>query len=237
MTDFGYRDPYVGIMKGVILSRALGVTLVDLCHLVPAQQVESAAFFLGASIPYFPDDTLFVAVIDPGVGTKRSVLWGRNKRGQQFLVPDNGLLDRVGAISVRRVTNRSLFLPQVSATFHGRDIFAPIAAALANGLNPEGLGPVAAPVRRLKKKTACSVLHVDHFGNAVTSISGAAVARGKTIWIGKNKIGPLKKTYSSVKPGAALALVGSYGLVECSVRDGDFAAKFNVRSGDRVYVR
>jgi len=237
MTDFGHQDPYVGIMKGVLLSRAPGAMLVDLCHEIPGQRIDVGAFFLSASLAYFPDETLFVSVIDPGVGSTRSVLWGCNARGQQFLAPDNGLLDSVGLISARRVTNRSLFLSEISSTFHGRDVFAPTAAALACGLDPVKLGPKVKPPRRLKKTATNSVLLVDRFGNAVTNVRPELVARGKSVWVGTEKIGPLQKSYSSAKPGAALALVGSYGLVECSVRDGDFASIFKVNPGDPVYVR
>lgn len=236
LTDFGHQDPYVGIMKGVLLSRAPGATVVDLCHEIPGQRIGVGAFFLKAAIAYFPNETLFVAVVDPGVGSKRSILWGRNKRGQQFLAPDNGLLDDVGIVSARRVKNRSLFLSEISATFHGRDIFAPTAAALACGLDPVKLGPKVKPPRKNKKGASRSVLLIDRFGNAVTDIHPESV-RGKSIWVGKKKIGSLQKTYSSVKPGALLALIGSYGLVECSVRDGDFASVFKIKPGDRVHVR
>ncbi|PIP83550.1 MAG: hypothetical protein CO113_05445 [Elusimicrobia bacterium CG_4_9_14_3_um_filter_62_55] len=240
LTDFGLRDPYVGMMKGVLLSRAPGVPVVDLCHELPPQRVGAAAFFLAASARFFPEGTLFVSVVDPGVGTGRSVLWARGRK-RQFLAPDNGLLDALAGedkpLEFRRVTNTRLFLPEISRTFHGRDVFAPVAAALVSGLDPSRLGPKARPRRRLKKVPARGVLHVDAFGNCVTTLKAAQVGKGKAVWAGGVRLGSVKKTYASVPPGTPLALVGSYGLVELSVRDGNFAAQYRIQPGDPVYVR
>jgi S-adenosylmethionine hydrolase len=240
LTDFGHRDPYVGMMKGVILRGAPGAAIVDLCHEVPPQDVGAAAFFLASSVRYFSHDTLFVCVVDPGVGSSRAILWAKSRR-HQFLVPDNGLLDRLDSedrpVEIRRVTNKRLFLPEVSRTFHGRDVFAPVAGALLSGFAPDRLGPKARPPRRLPKGSARGVIHVDHFGNCVTTLRAADVKRGAAVWIAGRRIGALKKTYASVRPGTPLALVGSYGLVELSVRDGDFAAEFKVQPGETVHVR
>lgn len=240
LTDFGLRDPYVGMMKGVLLSRAPGVPVVDLCHEVAPQRVSAAAFFLAASAPFFPENSLFVSVVDPGVGSGRAVLWARSRRAS-YLAPDNGTLDALSGrdrpLEFRRVTNRELFLPSVSRTFHGRDLFAPVAAALASGLDPARLGPKVRPPRRLAKGPLRGVLHVDHFGNCVTTLKAAQVGKGRGVWVGGLRVGPLKETYASVPPGKALALVGSYGLVELSVRDGNFAAQYRIQPGDPVHVR
>ncbi|MDE2238229.1 MAG: SAM-dependent chlorinase/fluorinase, partial [Elusimicrobia bacterium] len=141
LTDFGLQDPYVGVMKGVIADLAPRAKVVDLCHGLPPQDVRGAALFLRQSAPYFPKATLFVVVVDPGVGSDRRVLYARTRR-HSFLAPDNGALSWLPdpVLEWRSVVRRSLFLAQVSSTFHGRDLFAPVAARLSRGLPPSRLG-------------------------------------------------------------------------------------------------
>ena len=144
LTDFGTSDPYVGVIKGVVLERRPDAAIVDLAHGIAAQNVRQAAFVLMQSLDYFPGGTLFLCVVDPGVGSDRRILWARGSR-HQFLAPDNGLLSwveqRETLRELRSVTNRKLFNEPVSPVFHGRDIFAPVAAALAGGAAPDTLGP------------------------------------------------------------------------------------------------
>jgi S-adenosylmethionine hydrolase len=180
-TDFGTEDEYVGVMKGVILSIAPEVRLVDLSHQIPPQDVRRAAFLLMNAVPYFPPDTVHLAVVDPGVGTERRPLAVRTPAGT-FVGPDNGLFSWVlarvpewGAVEIREPAYR---LPLVSSTFHGRDIFAPAAAYLAAGVPLERLGPrLTDPVRLPPPRLEVSdfavkgeVLYADRFGNLVTSI-------------------------------------------------------------------
>lgn len=248
LTDFGHRDPYVGIMKGVILSRAPAARITDLCHGISAQDVRQGAFALMSAVDYFPAGTLFVCVVDPGVGSRRAVLWARGRR-HEFLAPDNGLLswvaEREPLREVRRLAEPALFLPEVSGTFHGRDIFAPVAAALVGGVRRERLGPRRGRMRRLPfprprrrgRSLQGEVLAVDGFGNAVTNLVPGGLRRGAAIECRGEKLGPLKASYASVRPGRALALAGSHGYVELSVREGSFAERFDVRVGEPVHAR
>lgn len=241
LTDFGLSDPYVGIMKGVILSRAPKAQLVDLSHGVPPGDVRAAAFTLKVSVPFFPLGSLFVCVVDPGVGSKRRVLWARSAR-HQFLAPDNGLLSWLegddALVEVREVANESLYLPRVSKTFHGRDVFAPVAAKLGGTLSPVMLGPKADAWLKLPAPEAAQgrgeVLVVDRFGNAVTSLRPEQVRAG--VRFKELDLGPLCTHYAEAPEGRPLALVGSSGYVELCLRDGDFARKTDARPGDPVHA-
>ncbi|MFH1725044.1 MAG: SAM-dependent chlorinase/fluorinase [Elusimicrobiota bacterium] len=247
LTDFGHKDPFAGIMKGVILARCPWARVVDLCHGVPPQDVRAGALRLMAAVPYFPKGTLFVCVVDPGVGSERAILWARGARGQ-FLAPDNGLLSWASRVEplreVRRVANARLFLDEVSRTFHGRDIFAPVAAALACGVPPSELGPrrrklVRLPfpeARRRGGRVRGEVIAFDGFGNAVTNLRPADLRPNVSLEACGLALGPLRRAYASVPSGGPLALVGSYGFVELSVRDGNFAAKYRVQVGEPVFA-
>ncbi|MBI5623866.1 MAG: SAM-dependent chlorinase/fluorinase [Elusimicrobia bacterium] len=247
LTDFGLQDPYVGVMKGVILGLSPRARIVDLAHGVPAQDVRSAAFSLMSAAPFFPQGSLFVTVVDPGVGTGRRILWARGRRWQ-FLFPDNGVtgwVERVEPFSeVREVSSKDLFLPVVSSTFHGRDIFAPVAAGLSRGLAPAKLGPRTRSWEALcfpepeigRTKTAGEVLVVDRFGNAVTNIPFEAAGKGGVVGFRGRRIGEVRSSYACVPPGTVLAVRGSWGFVELSVRDGDFAGRYKASPGDRVEV-
>jgi len=234
LTDFGAQDPYAGVLKAVILSRCPGANVVDLCHGVGPQDVRQAAFVLRSSAPYFPDGTLFVCVVDPGVGSSRAVLWARSRR-HAFLAPDNGLLAWLGGderlLEVRRVTNRALFHPKVSRTFHGRDIFAPVAAALAGGLSPSRLGPRTRGLVRLRFPRRGEVLFLDRFGNAVTNLRPADL-RGARRLEASGTFFPLRTHYGAVDRGLPLALVGSSGFIELAVRE----ERTGLKAGDPVYA-
>ena len=245
LTDFGRQDPYVGVMKGVVLSFCPQAVIVDLCHEVPPQDVDAAAFFLRASAPYFPQGTLFVCVVDPGVGSGRRILWARTAR-HRFLAPDNGLLGWLKAplLEVRSVEDRGLFLPEVSATFHGRDIFAPVAGRLAQGLPPGRLGPRIQVYERrpfpVPRKSARGVsgriLLVDRFGSAVTNLAAEHLGSAKFVSFKGRRL-PLRSHYAQAKPLEPLAIIGSSGCLELALRGGDFSRAFKARPGDEVHAR
>jgi len=248
LTDFGHQDPFVGVMKGVLAGRCPEAQVIDLCHEVPRQDVRAGALHLLAAVPYFPDGTLFVCVVDPGVGSRRRVLWARGER-HAFLFPDNGLLswaERVEPLrEVRKVSSKRVMLRPVSSTFHGRDIFAPAAAALLRGLDPALLGPRIASRVRLrfpvprgsKRGLRGEILGLDRFGNAVTNLRRGDVPRGAALFVGDRPVGPLRRAYASVRPGRPAVVVGSAGFIELSVRDGSFAERFNAGAGEAVHVR
>lgn len=229
LTDFGLSDHYVGTMKGVILGLAPEARVVDLCHDVPPQDVAAAAFRLRAAAPYFPTGTIFVCVVDPGVGSERRIVWARGKSGRQYLAPDNGLLSWLdeGLDELRSVENAEWRLRPTSATFHGRDVFAPAAARLSRGEDPARLGPAIETIQAFEWPQD-AVVAVDRFGNAITSVreAGRVRFRGKAV--------PVKRTYADAEPGTPLALVGSSGLLELSVAGGSFARDFGAKVGDRV---
>ena len=250
LTDFGLRDTYVGVMKGVLLRAAPGVTAVDLTHDVPPQDVRAAAFHLRHAWRWFPEGSVHVAVVDPGVGSARRILLAQQE-GQVFLAPDNGLLSGVLApgAEVRALDVERVALPARSRTFHGRDVFAPAAGCLAAGLAPAEASVPAGDWLRLEWPRACAreqggfeaaVELVDHFGNAVTTLTAAeldpARARGWVAEAGGRDL-PVAGTYSEAAPGQALALLDSFGCWEIAVRDGDAARRLGLARGTRVVFR
>ncbi len=262
LTDFGLRDPYVGQMKGVILGIAPEARIVDLTHDVPPQDVGAAARILQESWTYFPEHTVFVSVVDPGVGTDRACLCvGAEMRW--FLAPDNGLLgflqeeERIDCAF--RIENRRLMLPEVSSTFHGRDIFAPVAAHLAGELDVAELGPVVdriveidepRPTRLAAGTMLGEVVHVDRFGNLITNVeaqhlrtlvydmhgSAPLEACGLFIEAGEHSVGVLERTYGSVPSGTSLALIGSSGRLEVAVNGGSAAQALGLAVGTPVRI-
>lgn len=247
-TDFGLVDPYVGLVHGVILSRAPAARVVDLCHAIPPQDVARASFVLAHARAYFPPGTVHVAVVDPGVGSARRLLVAEDGEAA-FLAPDNGLLAPVlsAAARVRELDAARFALPQPSRTFHGRDVLAPAAAAIAAGLAPlaAGLG-AELPFARAEPPRArlagdageAEVLFADHYGNVVLSARAADLGqpeRWRVEWSGQSL--RVRDCYADAAPGEALALVNSYGHVEIAVRDGDAAAFLGLRPGRRVELR
>ncbi|MBI5630958.1 MAG: SAM-dependent chlorinase/fluorinase [Elusimicrobia bacterium] len=243
LTDFGARDSYAGIMKGVIASLSPRALVIDLCHEIPAQDVRAAAFQLRAGAPYFPKNAIFLCVVDPGVGSARKIIWARTAE-HQFLAPDNGLLSWLESpiLEIRELSNPKLWLSQVSATFQGRDILAPAAGHLSRGGKPAALGPRTAEMRRIPFPRALAasgrvkgeILCVDHFGNAVTNISRAELPHAWPIQFRGRHVGAIRSHYASVPAGASLALFGSSGFLELSVRQGSFAREFKASVGDPV---
>ena len=230
LTDFGHQDPFVGIMKGVVAGIAPEARVVDLCHDIAPQDIRGGAFALRQAAPYFPDGTIFVAVVDPGVGTGRRALVTRTKR-HLFVGPDNGLLSWLPdpILEARSAEAPELFLPRVSSTFHGRDVFAPLAAHLAAGAEFKAVGPAVRDARMLPWPDE-EIVAFDRFGNAITSLKKKAARvryKGHEIQV--------VRTYADAKEGEPLALMGSSGLIELSVRNGSFAAQFDAKRGDKVH--
>jgi S-adenosylmethionine hydrolase len=250
-TDFGTADGYVGAMKGVILSLAVDATLIDISHAVPPQDVRHGARVLATAAPFFPSGTIHVAVVDPGVGSARRGIALQTPRAC-FVGPDNGLLapflpERTACVAL---DNPALQRHTVSATFHGRDIFAPAAAHLANGLPVTALGPpvndpLAPPdpkPRRLAGGRLCAeVVYVDRFGNLVTNVGpltelGETTIEDMRVIVSGESLA-VRRTYTDVAPGALLALVGSDGYLEVAVREGSAAERLELGVGAAVEVR
>ena len=251
-TDFGLQDPFVGIMKGVILSICPSACLVDLTHDVEPQDILGAALALEAALPFFPDGTVHLAVVDPGVGSARRPLAVRI-RGHYLVGPDNGVLTPALLGSQRTavaLTAPEYRLPQVSRTFHGRDVFAPAAAYLAAGIPLERLGPtVADPVlrpiagSRLEGETLVGeVLAVDRFGNLLTSIEATALAGFAgggpvVVEVAGQPVAGLVDAYADGGDGRPAAIVGSTGRVEIFVRCGSARQALGVGRGAPVRIR
>lgn len=251
LTDFGTRDAYVGIMKGVALGICPTARLVDLTHEVPPQAVPVGALLLRSAVESFPDGTVHLAVVDPGVGSARDAVAVITARAC-LVGPDNGLLApaaaALGPYTVRRLTCEELFRRPVSQTFHGRDIFAPIAAHLAAGMPPQRLGPqvpalqpLALPEPRVESNAVHGeVIYVDHFGNLITNIGAAALRafrpQNLSVRIAETMISPLASSYAAVPAGMALALIGSWGTLEVAVRDGRAADALHAGVAARVTV-
>jgi hypothetical protein len=247
-TDFGTTDPFVGIMKGVIATRAPGVPVVDVSHGVPPQNVLAGALILRAAAPYFPPRTVHVAVIDPGVGTDRRAICIETAEAC-FIGPDNGVLtlaaplDRV--IRVVEITDERFMLSPRSLTFHGRDVFAPAAAAVATGTPLTELGPeqdeidyvdLPAPVRD-GTVIRGEVIYVDRFGNLSTNIEATMLpAELDHVEVGNHSIVRFVTTYATVEPLDLLVLVNSWGLLEIARRNGDARATLGVDVGAPVTV-
>lgn len=251
-TDFGTADGYVGAMKGVILSLASDVTLVDISHDVPPQDVRHGAHLLATVAPYFPVGTVHVAVIDPGVGSARRGIALQTSRAT-FVGPDNGLFtpfvrQRVACVAL---TNPAAHRYPVSPTFHGRDIFAPVAAHLANGLSLAELGspvedplalPEPGPQRLPGGRLRAQVVYVDRFGNLVTNVrlqewTGEGVGPSRIRVVIDDMALDVRRTYADVEPGALLALVGSSGYLEVAVREGSAAERLGLGVGATVEVQ
>ncbi len=255
LTDFGLQDEYAGVMKGVILSVHPAAVIVDISHQIDPQDVRQAAYMLRSSWPYFPAGTVHVTVVDPGVGGKRCILAAQYS-GHFFLAPDNGILSLLAEDGdfdcLIRVENSEYFRNKVSRTFHGRDIFAPVAAHLASGVKPENFGPIM-DVSRIKmiesEKPFVSekgeiigkIVSTDRFGNLVSNIREdmlreAGDSRKMEIHISSCKIEGLSESYDSAAIGQPLAVIGSRGFLEISVNCGHAGQYFGVEKGGCVVI-
>jgi len=253
LTDFGLEDGYVAAMKGVVATIAPEARLVDVTHLVPPQDVAAARFRLLTIAPYFPAGTIHLAVVDPGVGTARRPVAIRSAGGSYFVGPDNGLL--LGALetdppvlAVELSEPRFWRSPTPSATFHGRDVFAPVAAHLARGAAIEEFGAAIAPDtlvrlelgrwKMLPGGAEGTLQAVDRFGNLISSIPGSVLA-GHAAWSAsiRERTVAGHRTYGEVAVGQPLALVGSHGFIEVAVHRGDARSALRARVGDPVHIR
>ena len=253
LTDFGLQDGYVGIMKGVIWGIAPGVQIADISHAVKAQDILQGALTLRRAVPYFPARTVHVAVVDPGVGTSRRELAGR-LGGQYFVGPDNGLFSLVleqaeaqgEVVEWVHLTRGEYWLPQVTAVFHGRDIFAPVAAHLANGVPLNTLGePVYDPVRlrlpqpqREAEGWSAQVMHIDHFGNLATNLGRDQIGPAQSIVIRIKgvEIQGIVQAYGGELPGEMVALFDSSDLLSIAIVNGNAAQMLQATVGDPVEV-
>jgi hypothetical protein len=240
ITDFGTVDGYVGEMKGVLLAGARDAEIIDITHDIPPQDVERGRLTLARVWRRFPAGTIHVVVVDPGVGSSRNAI-AVSSDGHFLVGPDNGVLSPALLSASARAVSLSVS-PHASATFHGRDVFAPAAAALARGGALEAIGIEAKdlvirrtpePTRRADGAIEGEVIFIDRFGNAVTNLVGV---RGGVIEVGTLTI-DLRRTYSEVEAGRPLALVGSTGLLEIAVRDGNAAKALGLERGRVVALR
>jgi S-adenosylmethionine hydrolase len=258
LTDFGIEDEYVGVMKGAILSRHPQAIIVDLSHQVSPHRVLEAAYILEASYRYFPKGTIHTIVVDPGVGTDRKIIVLR-KDEHVFIAPDNGVLTMIsetgGIEFVIMVENDDYFLKPVSETFHGRDIFAPVAAYLSKGLDPGQLGTAISPdqLTRVeivkpyisdKKEIIGNIVAIDHFGNLISDIDRGMITKFRkdlpcnrvVVEVSGQSISGLSKGYEANDYGRPLALIGSRGYLEIAVCRGSAREVFHAQIGDRIRV-
>ena len=251
LTDFGLKDNYTASMKGVILGMSPHARMVDVSHLVPPQDIRSGAFLLGRVYRDFPPGTIHLAVVDPGVGTSRRGL-AMKAGGYFFVGPDNGLfswiLRKEPVWSAHSLEDPAYWRRVVSRTFHGRDIFAPVAAHLANGVDVAAFGPACSPILARwsspeagENELAGEVVYVDHFGNAITNLTREALdlfapSDQWAVTVAGRSIARAAEAYGDEAPGSVMALIGSDDHLEIAVNRGDAAGSLGVRTGSPVSV-
>ncbi len=252
LTDFGTKDYYVSAMKGVILSINPKCLLIDISHEVPKQDVKEGAFILGNAFSYFPKGTIHLAVIDPGVGSERKPILIRTEN-YFFIGPDNGLFtiaamkDRVR--KVIQLTNKRYFLSNISSTFHGRDIFAPVAGYLSLGIKPDVFGKEIGKWVKLDfsgpnikgDKLLGEIIHIDSFGNLISNIDQDRFlkfinAHSFSIKVKNRKVSHIKRGYWEGRDKELIALFGSGGYLEIAVKDGSAKSILNAKKGDSIIV-
>lgn len=253
-TDFGLRDPYVAEMKAVILSINPNVTIVDVSHQIEKFNVRMGAYVLASAVPYFHKGTIHVGVVDPGVGTKRHPVVIQTECGY-FVGPDNGLFALAvknieGKMQMRKIANQKFMLLEMSDTFHGRDIFAPVAAYLAKGTPITDFGPKISQIRTLafariiRKRDSFlgEVIHIDDFGNIITNFGARELEAVKTKSSVSVKVKNVKltlklcKAYGDVEKQQPLAIIGSHNFLEISMNQGSAANVLKVEAGDEVVL-
>ncbi len=246
-TDFGQRDSFVGAMKGVVLGIAPQVRIVDIAHEINPGDIRAAAFALMTAAPFFPPGTIHLVVVDPGVGSARKAIAIQCTEAT-FVGPDNGVLAWAikdeSSLEVRSLNNPDLRLPRLSATFHGRDLFAPAAAWLAQGRPFAEIGPELDDFHRLDwpsvtpvgKDWQTEIIYVDVYGNAITALSGEKAADKQSVILPGDQRVPISAFYSAVPKGSPLAVVGSSGFLEIAINGGNAAETFNLRPGTEVLV-
>jgi S-adenosylmethionine hydrolase len=243
-------DPFVGIMKGVILGIAPGARIVDITHDVGAYDISEAAFVVSSSYRYFPAGTVHVVVVDPGVGTERRPI-AALARDHYFVAPDNGVLsfvlhsDAEPPPAVHHVSNQELFPGTVGHTFHGRDIFAPIAAHLSTGIHLDSVGEritdfISRPLPRAKPRAggglSARVIRIDRFGNIITDLHPADLGKNFNIRIGGREVKRLCRTFTEAEPNEFFAIEGSTGYIEIALNQGSAADRLKVMRGAEIEV-
>lgn len=238
-TDFGWQDNYVALMKAVIAGINPAAATIDVTHDIPSFGTKAAAYVLESSFRYFPSGAIHLAVVDPGVGTKRRPLLIETLN-HFFIGPDNGLfgfLDRTEIIGVYQLNKKKYHLKVVSRTFHGRDIFAPVAAYLSLGVIPRELGSPLRQfsqsdsflIKKIGNKVIGELIYIDKFGNLVSSIRESDLPlRRFTVYLNRTKIGPLSGAFGDLAQGKALAYINSAGFLEIAVREASAAEKFDI---------
>lgn len=250
-TDFGTDDPSAGIMKGVILSIHPGAEIIDLTHGIEPQNVLQAAWVLKAATHYFPEKTVHVAVVDPGVGGQRRPL-AVQSGSHTFVGPDNGIFTSVLDSNSRciELTQKQYFLKNVSATFHGRDVFAPIAAWIAKGTPLKSLGAPINDPQLLElpkpvwngKSIEGEIIYIDRFGNAATNVSRELISqhcpqfKNLTVKLGETVISNLAAHYSEISPGKTGAIINSWDALEIFKREGHAAYSLKLKPGHKIQV-
>lgn len=254
-TDFGLSDEYVGVMKGVLACRAPEALVIDICHAIAPQSIFDAAEMVTGAYGYFPKGTVHLIVVDPGVGSDRGMV-AAEADGHLFVAPDNGLLPAITrkAKTVRfvRITRHDIALKKSSATFHGRDIFSPLAAHLSVHGRIEELGPVMdaedlisaiePPIETLEDRIRVRITRVDRFGNIITPLSREMIEKKTSrvplnkmdVEIGGNTLKGILRCYADVEEGQPLALFGSRGTLEVAVSCGDAGRYFGITAGDWI---
>src|SRR4030043_973430 len=254
-TDFGNKDPFIGIMKGVILNINPSASVIDITHGIGPQKIMEAAFAIEMSFESFPSKTIHVVVVDPGVGSvRRPILVVTDYH--YFVGPDNGVFSQIfnltESLKVIHITAEHYFMPQRSSTFHGRDIFAPVAAWLSRGINVSNFGdtitdyvtiPVPLPVMPAKNTIEGNVIYIDHFGNAITNIKAQKIEdifgsniEGRLKVIVEGKEAPLKNYYSQAEDDGIYSLINSFGYLDLFVRNGNASSNFGIVVGEKVNV-
>jgi len=251
LTDF--KDLYPASMKGVILGIDPAANIIDISHSVPRHDVHAGAFMLMACARYFPSGTVHIAVVDPGVGTKRRAIAiiavSKDHSIHYFIGPDNGILipaaRSVGEFEVYEIKNKKFYNEDISPTFHGRDIFAPVGAHISRGIEICNLGKRIydhtdldfGKIKKMEHSIEGIVLFIDEFGNIITNIPSDAIdlTLGEIMQI-KNKKVQLQRSYGFCKEGEPLILIGSHGYLEIAVNQGNAANFFNIKPGDEIFI-
>ncbi len=248
LTDFGTKDYFVGAVKGAILSINREAVIVDITHEIPPHDILSASFTLRACYKNFPEKTVFVAVVDPGVGSGRRAILVDTKN-YYFLAPDNGLLNFIfdgdKNFKVFELTDEKFFAPKVGSTFHGRDIFAPIAAHLSNGIEPNEFGAEIESYTRLKiakpikiaNRIEAEIIHIDHFGNLITNLSKDNLPENFTLEIGGKTISKLQNFYAEAEKGELFVIAGSAGFLEIVAFQASAYEILCVEVGEKIQLR
>jgi S-adenosyl-L-methionine hydrolase (adenosine-forming) len=248
MTDFGTRDGFPAQMKGVIHTLCPSATVVDITHDIQPYSVAEAAMVVLGYGKYFPSGTVHVAVVDPGVGgVRRGIVL--NSCGRYFVGPDNGVFSFIisaeGSCTIREITNPAIMLPDPHPTFHGRDVFAPVAAHLAAGISFERVGPEIRdpvlfsmpPVYRNPDGLVGEVIYVDRFGNLCSNLPADQLDSPiGSIEVGTFRVAEIHRCFSDVKPGAPVAMINSFGFLEIAINGGNAADSLGIDRGSKVRV-